>query len=277
MPEKTERDYVLGTHDDEIARLGVQHRVWRARMLECWRNARITTGSRVMDVGAGPGYATVDLAEIVGPSGEVIAVERSGRFLRSAEEACKQRGLSNVQFREIDLMLESVGALGLDATWCRWVAAFVSSPAKLVANIAGALRVGGVAAFHEYVDYDTWRLAPQRPAFEAFVKEVMESWRASGGEPDVALSLPSLLHEAGLRVHHVSPIVFTVSPHDFVWRWPSSFLEINLRRLLDLGRVDPAWAESVRREFRQAEAEPAPAVHVECSGGHDSPFGQRRL
>ena len=26
-----ERDYVLGTHDDEIYRLGFQHRVWRPR------------------------------------------------------------------------------------------------------------------------------------------------------------------------------------------------------------------------------------------------------
>jgi hypothetical protein len=26
-----ERDYVLGTHDDEIARLGLPHSVWRAR------------------------------------------------------------------------------------------------------------------------------------------------------------------------------------------------------------------------------------------------------
>ena len=256
IPKMAERDYILGTGDDEVARLGLQHHVWRPRMLECWRNAGITAGSHVMDVGAGPGYATVEFAELVGSSGKVIALERSGRFLRSAEEACERRGLSNVQFREIDLMIESVGHLDLDATWCRWVVSFVPSPAKLVANIAQALKPGGTAAFHEYVDYKTWRLAPRRPVVEAFVNEVMESWRASGGEPDIALSLPCLLREAGLHVRHVSPIVFAVHPHDPVWSWPSSFLEINLRRLLDLGRVDAAWADSVRREFRLAEADP---------------------
>ena len=72
----TERDYVLGTHDEEIARLGLQHRVWRPVVLECWRKAGVTVGSRVLDVGAGPGYATVDLAEIVGPTCEVVALER---------------------------------------------------------------------------------------------------------------------------------------------------------------------------------------------------------
>jgi tRNA(1-methyladenosine) methyltransferase and related methyltransferases len=37
-------------------------------------------GKRVLDVGAGPGYAAIDLAEIVGPTGEVVALERSQNF-----------------------------------------------------------------------------------------------------------------------------------------------------------------------------------------------------
>src|SRR5437879_5628265 len=46
-----ERDYVLGTHDDEIDRLGLQHLVWRPWMLDSWRRAGITRGTRVLDVG----------------------------------------------------------------------------------------------------------------------------------------------------------------------------------------------------------------------------------
>jgi len=71
-----ERDYVLGTHEEELARLGLQHRVWRPVALDCWQRAGITVGKRVLDVGAGPGYAAIDLAEIVGPKGEVVALER---------------------------------------------------------------------------------------------------------------------------------------------------------------------------------------------------------
>ncbi len=81
MGEKADSDYVLGTNDEELDRLGLQHRVWRPIVLECWRRAGITFGSRVIDVGAGPGYATVDLAELVGPTVEVFAIERSARFL----------------------------------------------------------------------------------------------------------------------------------------------------------------------------------------------------
>jgi ubiquinone/menaquinone biosynthesis C-methylase UbiE len=63
----SEKDYVLGTHDEELIRLGLQHRVWRPMVLDCWQRAGITVGKRVLDLGAGPGYAALDLAEIVGP------------------------------------------------------------------------------------------------------------------------------------------------------------------------------------------------------------------
>ena len=36
-----ERDYLLGTHDAEVQRLGLQHRVWRPRVLDAWRRAGI--------------------------------------------------------------------------------------------------------------------------------------------------------------------------------------------------------------------------------------------
>jgi SAM-dependent methyltransferase len=253
----TERDYVLGTHDEEVGRLGLQHRIWRSRALECWRRSGITAGSRVLDVGAGPGYATVDLAEIVGPGGEVVAVERSGRFVHTAREACRVRGLKNVQFLEMDLMQDALKVSGMDAAWCRWVASFVASPERLVETIASTLRIGGAAAFHEYVDYRTWRLAPKGPALESFVTEVMASWRAAGGEPDIGLELPRLLNDAGMRVRHLNPMVFVMSPADFEWQWPKAFVEVHLRRLIELKRVDDAWADAVRHELKRAEADPA--------------------
>ncbi|MGZ5005294.1 MAG: methyltransferase domain-containing protein, partial [Chthoniobacterales bacterium] len=89
-----ETDYVLGTHDEEVARLGLQHRVWRPVVTECWQRVGITDGWRVIDVGAGPGYATADLAEIVGPTGAVLGIERSARFLEVARDRCQRRGLT---------------------------------------------------------------------------------------------------------------------------------------------------------------------------------------
>jgi len=48
-----DRSYVIGTQDSEIERLGVQHRVWRASVLDLWRQGGLTEGMTVIDAGSG--------------------------------------------------------------------------------------------------------------------------------------------------------------------------------------------------------------------------------
>ena len=110
--------------------------------------------------------------------------------------------------------------------------------------------------FHEYAEYATWRMAPRCRLVEEFAERVMESWRATGGEPNIALALPPLLTACGFRIRSATPRIFCVRPWDHMWRWPSSFLDINLNRLLELGRVDQEWVMAVRREFAAVESNP---------------------
>ena len=149
-----EGDYVLGTNDAEVTRLGVQHHAWREVMFAAWRRAGLRTGAHVIDVGAGPGWATWDLADAVGTSGSVLAVERAERFTAGLQAEKARRQLGQVKIVEGDLMhLPPPGAS--DMTWCRWVASFTESVPQLVRWIHGALRPGGVAVFHEYASYGT--------------------------------------------------------------------------------------------------------------------------
>jgi hypothetical protein len=67
---------------------------------------------------------------------------------KSPGERARTRGLSQVRFRQADLMEESLGQLNFD--YVVPLGRFVrSSPEKLVKNIAGALRPGR-CDFHEY-------------------------------------------------------------------------------------------------------------------------------
>src|SRR5689334_13214136 len=123
-----ERDYVLGTHDEELARLGVQNAIWRPRALDAWRRAGITRGQRVIDFGAGPGYASLDLADVVGLLGEVWAVDRSEKFLAHLQATAKARGLRQVRTARADLERDRPPADAADAAWCRWIFTFLRAP-----------------------------------------------------------------------------------------------------------------------------------------------------
>jgi SAM-dependent methyltransferase len=251
-----DRDYVLGTHDDEIERLGLQHRVWRPRVLDAWRRAGFTIGQTLLDVGCGPGYASIDLAEIAGPSGRVVAIDRSRRFLDALDAASKERGLGNIAIHEIDLDEGDLPAGAADGAWARWIFAFVKRPRALLARVRDALRHGGALVLHEYFDYATWRLAPRSAEIEEFVSIVMEMWRASGGEPDVGLDLPGWLEELGFETKSLKPIIDVVPASSFVWHWPKAFIHVGLRRLIDLGRISADRAEAIAEAFAAREADP---------------------
>jgi ubiquinone/menaquinone biosynthesis C-methylase UbiE len=257
MSQPKERDYVLGTHDEELERLGVQHRAWRPVVLDCWEKAGVIDGSRVLDVGAGPGYATVDLAEIVGPTGHVVAVERSSNFVNAIKDTVRARSLSNVNVHELDLMDDPLPEGPFDFSWCRWVLCFVSDPELLVKKLASVIRNGGRAIFHEYGQYTTWRFFPQRESLEEFRTHVIATWREAGGEPDTGLPLPSWLTKNGFAVRTVVPRIFCLQPSDYMWQWPSAFIQVHLLRLQELGRIDAAFADQVRADLAAAEKEKA--------------------
>ena len=251
-----DRDYVLGTHNEELARLGLQHLVWRSVVLDCWQRAGITVGKRVLDVGAGPGYAAVDLAEIVGPTGEVVALERSQNFIHAMEETCRARSLSNVKIHELDLMTGDVPKANYDFSWCRWVMSFVTDPALLIRKLSGVMRRGSVAIFHEYGHYESWHFFPRLPNQERFREHVIATWRESGGEPDGAVVLATLLPAHAFVIRAARPHLFCVRPRDYMWQWPATFIETYLPRLIEMGRINQAFAEQVRDELDKAEKNP---------------------
>jgi SAM-dependent methyltransferase len=254
MDSKT--DYVLGTHDEEIARLGTQHQVWRPYMLDAWMRAGLTRGSRMVDFGAGPGYATCDAAEIVGRRGRVTAVERSPAFLDYARQQVERRGFSWVTLRSADLIRDDLALTGFDLAWCRWVASFVAAPAILLRRISDSLGTGGRAVFHEYQDYATWRVIPNSERLNDFVQGVMSSWRATGGEPNIASSLISMMGEVGMQVIEVRPLIFSVRPAQFAWAWPASFIASNSHRLVELGQMARADADALQSEWLALEQNP---------------------
>ena len=252
----TERDYVLGTHDEELARLGLQHRVWRPVVLDCWQRAGITVGKRVLDLGAGPGYATIDLAEIVGSGGEVVALERSHNFVRALKETCRARSLPNVKIHELDLMTDDLPKGDYDFSWCRWVVSFVSDPALLIKKLAGVMQKGSIAIFHEYGHYETWRFLPRLPMQERFREHVIATWRESGGEPDGAPGLPAFLSANDFLIRSATPHIFCVRPSDYMWQWPAQFIAVYLPRLMEMGRIDQEFADKVRADLAGAEKNP---------------------
>jgi len=248
-----ERDYVLGTHDEEIERLRLQHAVWRPRALDAWRRAGFNSGQTLIDIGCGPGYAAADLAEI---GKRVIAVDRSRRFLG----ALAARGNPRIEAHEIDLDRDALPIENADGAWIRWVFAFVNQPRELVSRIRSALKPGAAIVIQEYVDYETWSFMQSSPEHEEFVRAVMRSWRAAGGEPNIGRELPCWLEELEFEIRSTQIIIDVIGPSDFAWEWPRSFVRSGLRRLIEIGEISPERGEVIGRSIAASERDPRARV-----------------
>ena len=69
------------------------------RMLDA---AKITNGSRVLDVAAGAGGQSLAAARRVGPAGRVLATDISPTILEYAEKSASDAGLTTITTRELD-------------------------------------------------------------------------------------------------------------------------------------------------------------------------------
>lgn len=247
-------EYVLGTSDQEIERLCLQHVVWRSDATRAWRDAGFCPGNVIIDVGCGPGFATLDLSELVGPNGLVHAIDQSARFLGYLEAQAAARRLENVITTAADLTTFGFDGIVADGAWMRWVLAFVPEPRAILQRLANALRPGARVAIHEYFAYQTWAVVPADEEFGRFVAAVMQSWRRRGGEPNVGMEVPSWLEELGFSIRSTRTITDLVRADDPRWQWPATFALSGVDRLIELGDLQPIEGASVRRRVRELVA-----------------------
>ncbi len=196
MKERENPTYVLGHSDTELQRLVAQSNFFGELTEQVFHNAGIQTGMRVLDVGCGAGDVSFLAAKMVGPSGEVIGVDKSAEAIETASKRAEAARLKNVKFMqgaidEIDL-LEPV-----DAAVGRFVLMYSADPALTLRNIARNVKAGGVIAFQE-MDMTGVKSLPRVPLFQKHTEWIIETFRRGGTEAEMGLKLYSTFLNAGL-------------------------------------------------------------------------------
>lgn len=250
---REENEYLLGTDDDELRRLGFQHQVWAREAAESWERGGFGPGSHLLDVGCGPGYATLDLARLAGQTGRVVGVDVSPRFVEHLQARAAALGHTNVGAELQDVEALDLPPESFDGAYARWLITFVRRPEAVVAGVANALRPGGRFVVHDYLQYAAFQLCPEHPIVPRVIGAVMRSWRDGGGDPHVGARLPRLMHDAGMDIVSIRPIMRIVRPSDALWQWPRTFFDNFLPHLVQTGYL----AEEERREFDAVWAERA--------------------
>lgn len=242
----TSDEYLLGMAPEEIQRLAQQHEAWRAPTNRVWTLAGIGAGHTVVDLGSGPGFTTLDLAEQVGPAGRVIAVDTSATALRELEQTATARQLTNIEVVQADVATVDISRWSPDAVTARWLFWFLPDAGRIVERIGSGLSAGATFAVMDYCNYRAIGTHPRSEKFDEVFQAFYRSCSDAGASLDIAAKIPASMSAAGLEVTHVEALNQVARPGSPVWQWVSSFQHLFMPSLVESGYITADDLESLR-------------------------------
>ncbi len=105
--------------------------------------ADVRAGQQVLDVAAGAGDQTLDIARRVGTSGGVVATDISAGSLALADQNAARAGHQNIRFHRADAQNLGLGHARYDAAVCRLGLMFLGDPVAGLTEIRRVLKPGG--------------------------------------------------------------------------------------------------------------------------------------
>jgi len=187
--------YILGHSEDELGRLARQAKLVDPMTRRFFEAAGIARGMRVLDVGSGAGDVAILAADLVGPSGQVVGVDRSAKALETARSRAEALHLP-VSFLEgelTDLAFDEP----FDAVLGRYVLMFQPEPVATLRALVSHVRPGGIVVFHE-IDWDGARSNPRVGPYDDSCRWILETIEKNGVHGRMGAMLPSTFVAAGL-------------------------------------------------------------------------------
>ena len=194
--------YFLGHSQIEMKRLIAQGEVLRPITERMLRMAGLRPGMRVLDLGCGTGDVSMLAAELVGPSGHVLGIDRAEAAVGLSRMRAAQDGFRNVEF-QVATEADFVGDEPFDFVVGRYVMLHQPDPVGFLRLAIRRLRAGGMIAFHEIDMRKAFESLPAVPHFDALGAEVMAAIKAGSLSPDVAARFVSVFAEAGAPLPHL--------------------------------------------------------------------------
>ena len=253
--EQTEKEYLFGTNEPELARLQFQHEVWRPMTDPFLQRLGIQKEWKCLDAGAGPGFVSMDLRKLVGDNGEITLLEPSTYYINSFKSVAEKNNWSNIKYVQGTVEESELPGNYYDFIFSRWVISFVPDPEKFVSNLVKALKPGGILAIEDY-NYDGLSLFPKGGAWDRMPEVMKNYYKFGGGDPYVASKLPGLYRKCGLELIDYKPFSMAGGPESGVMEWAHRFFEIHVPIMVEKGIISSDDGKAYREDWQAHRENP---------------------
>jgi SAM-dependent methyltransferase len=217
-------------------------------------------GSSVLEAGCGIGAQTIPLARN-SPGAHIVSVDISAASVAEAKARADAAGLTNVQFRQADILALPFDPASFDHVFVCFVLEHLAHPVEALAKLRGLLRPGGTVTVIEG-DHGSTYFHPDSDAARSAIRCQVELQRAAGGNALIGRQLFPLLREAGFNAVRVSPrMVYADSSRPalvegFTRRTFTAMIEGVREPAIKAGIVEPELFDAgIRALYRTAETD----------------------
>jgi SAM-dependent methyltransferase len=257
----SEQAYILGTDDIEQSRLGLQHRIWSDAAVASWKRAGFGPGSQVLDLGCGPGFTSLELADLVTMSGEVVAFDESRKFLDHILKQSQLRGLPQVKACQGDAenLVKALGAdKNFDGIYVRWVLCWLKNAEACVKEMSRVTKPGGRIVIHDYFNWKIMGVSTRSEPVGKIVDAALKSFAERGGDIDIAGKLLAMLdrHDFTVRDFIVHQRVVRGGRTDGTMAWIQSWWRTYTPKLVAMGHLTESDMRAAFKDLDQLNEDP---------------------
>ena len=203
-----------------------------------------TPGEKVLDIGTGPGFLALELADAVGSTGRVVGIDTSESVLEAARRRCAER--TWVELRSGDASHLPFADGEFDVATSIQVYEYIADVDAALAEMHRVLRPGGRAAI---VSTD-WRSSVWHAEDEKRAERMFAAWAEHCAHQDLPRTLAARMRKVGFELgpqQVISQFSTTYDPKRF------TTVAVGFIRAFATGRQGltetdtAAWADEQRR------------------------------
>lgn len=200
------KDYILATGEKGAERLAIVQMLYGEESKFLLKKAGLKKGMIVMDAGCGTGLMTKWLAEAVGETGHIIAVDNQESQLELAKRYLDENKISNVSFHCKNINELSANDLSsIDLFYSRLLLVHNKNPLSAIKNIYTNSKKNTRFVFEEPITSESECI----PADDSFLKHLelySHLGKLAGFDFDFGKQLPLLVKQAGLTIEGIRKI-----------------------------------------------------------------------
>ena len=152
----------------------------RAHLMVAWMDGlRLKPGDRVLEVGSGPGFVTIALADRVGRAGAVYAVDKSAEALAYLERLQNKRALPQIRRILADAARLDHAEFSADSALISMVLHHAEDPAGILRRVAELLPARAPIVVAEFHPEGPSEQGP--PADHRIDPQALRAWCESAG------------------------------------------------------------------------------------------------